>query len=146
MTDNDLILSVFRTARLHGRLFHSIMEDKGVDGGMHDGRILHMLSEEDGISQKELAGRMNIKPQSLTGTLEKLQEEGFIERHRSTVDKRELILSITPLGLEREKVLTEVRNDTARKLFTILDESEKRQLLDILDKVSQQDLDLLINK
>ena len=142
MNDNDLIIGVFRVTRLHGRLFHSILDSSGADGNMHDGLILHMLSEEDGIAQKELARRMHIRPQSLTGALEKLEKDGFIERHRSETDKREQIVYITDSGLEREKLQVKVRDKTVKKLFAVLDAEEKKELYRLLDKVASQDLGL----
>ena len=109
---------------------------------MHDGLILHILSEEDGIAQKELARRMHIRPQSLTGALEKLEKDGFIERHRSESDKREQIVYITEPGLEREKIQAKVRDKSVEKLFAVLDKEEKKELYKLLDKIASQDLGL----
>ena len=142
MNDNDLMLGVFRVARLHSRLFHSTLDSSGVDGNMHDGLILHILSEEDGIAQKELARRMHNRPQSLTGALEKLEKDGFIERHRSESDKREQIVYITEPGLEREKIQAKVRDKSVEKLFAVLDKEEKKELYKLLDKIASQDLGL----
>ena len=43
MTDNDLMISVFRIARLHSRLFHTVLDRDGEGGTMQDGLILHLF-------------------------------------------------------------------------------------------------------
>ena len=140
MNDNDLLISVFRVGRLHTRLFHTVLEKDSVDGTLHNGLILHLLSEEDGITQKVLAQRMHIRPQSLTGALEKLEKEGFINRQRSETDKREQIVFITDSGRKRNDVMTEERDKTTEELFRILSEDEKDQLYRLLTKVADQEL------
>ncbi|MBP0969962.1 MAG: MarR family transcriptional regulator [Oscillospiraceae bacterium] len=140
MKDNDLLISVFRIVRLHSRLFHSVLDRDSVDGTLHNGLILHLLSEEDGITQKLLAQRMHIRPQSLTGALEKLEKMGFIMRKRSEEDKREQIVFITESGREMNDVMTEERDKTTKELFEILSDEEKDQLYRLLTKVADQEL------
>ncbi len=139
MNDNDIMTSVFRVARLHSRLFHSVLDRDGVDGTLHNGLILHLLDEEDGITQKVLAQRMHIRPQSLTGALEKLEQKGFITRQRSDTDKREQLVFITDSGRKRNAVMTEERDKTTQELFRILSDEEKEQIYRLLIKVADQE-------
>lgn len=140
MNDNDLLISVFRVTRLHSRMFHMVLDRDGVDGTLHNGLILHLLSEEDGITQKVLAQRMHIRPQSLTGALEKLEEKDLITRKRSETDKREQIVFITESGRDMNAVMTEERDKTTEELFSILTPEEKDQLYRLLTKVADQEL------
>ena len=140
MNDNDLLISVFRITRLHSRLFHTVLDRDKVDGTMHNGLILHLLTEEDGITQKALAQRLHVRPQSLTGTLEKLEESGLISRRRSETDKREQLVFITDSGREFDAVMTEERDKTTEELFSILTPDEKEQLYGLLTKVADQEL------
>lgn len=140
MNDNDLMISVFRIARLHSRLFHTVLDRDSEGGTMQDGLILHILSEEDGITQKVLAQKMHIRPQSLTGVLEKLEQKGLIRRQRSESDKREQNVFITDSGKELSAELTAKRDRITEELFNILSDEEKTELYRLLTKVADQEL------
>ena len=140
MNDNDLMISVFRITRLHSRRFHSVLDRDGEGGTMQDGLILHILSEEDGITQKVLAQKMHIRPQSLTGVLEKLEDKGLIRRQRSETDKREQNVFITDEGKKLSADLTAKRDRITEELFSILSDEEKAELYRLLTKVADQEL------
>ncbi len=140
MNDNDLMISVFRITRLHSRRFHTVLDRDGEGGTMQDGLILHILSEEDGITQKVLAQKMHIRPQSLTGVLEKLEDKGLIRRQRSETDKREQNVFITDEGKKLSADLTAKRDRITEELFSILSDKEKAELYRLLTKVADQEL------
>ena len=111
-------------------------EDKNTGGY---GRILSALSEKkEGVSQKELAETLGIRPQSLTDALENLEREDLIERKRSETDKRQVMVKITKEGLKAEKHDKELRHEVSRIIFDCLTKSEKQVLMDILNKVNSQ--------
>ena len=51
------------------------------------------------LSVKELGSRLMLDSGTLTPLLKKLEKKGYIERTRSTVDERNLIVSITDEGM-----------------------------------------------
>ena len=66
MTDNDLMISVFRIARLHSRLFHTVLDRDGEGGTMQDGLILNkptVLPAADGT----LRGYGDAGPEAVVG-------------------------------------------------------------------------------
>lgn len=135
MQDIDLLEKIARISGEYRRLFHRVLEESGYEGIKGGGRILHQLVRADGIAQKELAVRMDVRPQSLTGVLEKLENAGLIERKRSSSDKREQQVFITEKGRSDCGRLMEVRRQTAAKLLGSLSDEDKRELGDILKKI-----------
>lgn len=135
MQDNDLLLKIGRVSGEYKRLFHSVLDESGYEGIKGGGRILFELSQENGLSQKELATRMQIRPQSLTGVLEKLETEGLIERVRSTTDKREQNVFITDTGKKHCSVIYGFRCEASSKLMSPLSEEEKEELDKLLGKI-----------
>lgn len=99
------------------------------------GRILSILFLEDGLSQKILAERLEIRPQSLSETVVKLCEEGFVRRVASDHDKREILVFITDEGRVRAKEIKARREAFATEFFSVLSDSEKQDLKDILTKL-----------
>ncbi|MEZ9539378.1 transcriptional regulator SlyA [Shewanella sp. 10N.286.51.B8] len=54
----------------------------------------------DNLSQKVLANALEIELPSLMRTLAQLEQQGLIERHCCTLDKRARIVNLTPAGLD----------------------------------------------
>lgn len=99
------------------------------------GRILNALAREDGLSQRLLAERLEIRPQSLSETVVKLCEEGFVTRSASEQDKREILVFITDKGRVRASEIRARREAFATEFFSVLTEDERKQLRDILTKL-----------
>ncbi|MBO4360260.1 MAG: MarR family transcriptional regulator [Eubacteriaceae bacterium] len=135
MQDIDLLEKIARITGEYRRLFHRVLEESGYKGIKGGGRILHHLLRSDGIAQKELAVRMDVRPQSLTGVLEKLENAGLIERKRSSADKREQQVFITEKGRSDCEKLIHIRQQAAEKLLEALDGTDKEKLGDILERI-----------
>lgn len=103
------------------------------------GRILTTLSREDGLSQRILAERLEIRPQSLSETVVKLCEEGLVTRVPSEHDKRELLVFITDKGRERAEEIRARREAFAHELFSVLSKKEQQTLGEILIKLENKE-------
>ena len=135
MEDINLLEKIARISGEYRRLFHRVLEESGYEGIKGGGRILHHLVRADGMSQKELAVGMDVRPQSLTGVLEKLENAGLIARKRSSTDKREQQVFITDKGRSDCEKLMEIRKQAASKLLGSLDGEDKQKLGDILERI-----------
>ncbi len=100
------------------------------------GRILSVLSRREGITQKELSEHLDIRPQSLSDSLARLEEEGLIYRERSETDKRELRLHLTDEGRSHAEEIRKRRTERAEKFFAALTEDEKKTLGILLSKLA----------
>ncbi|GMO70305.1 MAG: hypothetical protein Ta2A_18860 [Treponemataceae bacterium] len=75
-------------------LFHRCVNQfsrrrESVDGfPMGQSWILHILQENNGLSQKELAERLHIRQPSLTALLRKLTSGGYVALRQNKNDKR----------------------------------------------------------
>ncbi|MBR0139309.1 MAG: MarR family transcriptional regulator [Firmicutes bacterium] len=103
------------------------------------GRILAALSRQPGMSQTELAGLLDIRPQSLTRVLVKLEEKGLIRRERSGGDRRSLVVFVTEEGEKAHERIEEKRRARAARIFSCLDPEEKEELKRLLLKVISQE-------
>ncbi len=119
------------------RLVGGRMRTKLGDMGLHHGQgmILFHLWHRDGIAQNVLAQALHITPPSATNTLQRMERDGWIERHRDAVDQRIVRVFLT----EKAKVLrTEARTafqQLDRELTAVLTENERGMLLEVLQKV-----------
>jgi len=140
MDDLDLLHALNHAQGTYRRLFHRIaMEDSQLtDKDMLGyGRMLHTLIRDGDLQQKELAERLEVRPQSLTSALDRLERAGFIERTRSDSDRRIQVVHLTSAGREMGNLLHSLRRRAAEQYFSCLDSSEKEELSRLLDKVQR---------
>lgn len=66
--------------------------------------VLGVLSHRDGLSHRELAGRLGVTPATLTPVVDALAASGELRRDRDATDRRVVRLWITDTG--RDHMLT----------------------------------------
>ena len=102
-------------------------------------RLMNMLKENGELSQKEIAEKLDIRPQSLSELLVKMESDGFISRRQDKDDKRVIVVALTEKGEEQLVVLRQANREHAEKLFSPLTEEEKDALIAILKKLTQKE-------
>ena len=98
MKDTRQILHEFiGVTRYHRRAFENAVRGMGIHHSGH--RILMFLAQNEGTpSQKEIAERFEITPAAVTGTLKKLEKEGYILRSVDEIDTRLNRIQVTEKG------------------------------------------------
>ena len=105
----------------------------GLDPRQGQGRILTALRRMNSVSQKDLGFILDIRPQSLGELLQKLENSGYIQRRRSTTDKRALIVELTEKG-----ETFQLQKPDYEELFITLNTEEKKILKRALEKIFTQ--------
>ena len=102
--------------------------------------VMMVLWEARSLSSKELGRRLFLDSGTLTPLLRKLEAKGFVERSRCREDERNLIVTITPAGLdlrEQAKDLPCVTVDCAK--LSSEDAAELRRILHgIMDNLREE--------
>ena len=99
------------------------------------GKILSILRREDGIGQKELAERLQIRAASLSELLDKMQKSGWIQRRVNEKDRRKINIFLTEDGLGISQQMIEARRDMVNTVFGVLNTQEQEQLEMLLSKL-----------
>lgn len=99
------------------------------------GRILFILNEHEGLSQRELLDMLHIRSASLSELLFKLERNGLILRQRDEQDKRNFRLTLTESGRATLDEHRQHRQATATRLFSALDETEREALATLLTRL-----------
>lgn len=102
-------------------------------------RLMNMLKENGELSQREIAEKLDIRPQSLSELLVKMESDGFISRRQDKDDKRVIVVALTEKGEEQLVVLRQANREHAEKLFSPLNDEEKDALIAILKKLTQKE-------
>ncbi|MCE0766426.1 MarR family winged helix-turn-helix transcriptional regulator [Pseudonocardia kujensis] len=91
--------------------------------------LLTVLTGEDGLPHRELAGRLGLTPATLTPVVDALEREGAVRRDRDAADRRVVRVCLTENGWRRCTTVADQVDRTLRE--TVPDERpEVRHYLD----------------
>lgn len=115
-----------------GHKIHYRFEGKGSQE-----RVLCILKERGGITQRELTERLGIKPGSASELLAKLENAGMILRTPNDDDHRMVNISLTETGREQAQKADGLRKKKQEAMFACLTDEEKKALLGLLEKLNR---------
>ena len=100
-------------------------------------QVLWHLAREQGQKQAELAERMDVAPISLARQLDKLQEEGLVERRSDPSDRRCFRIYLTDTAAPALKVLQELAQQTRERAMAGFAAGEVQLLQGLLGRLRQ---------
>lgn len=98
-------------------------------------RLMGFLADNGEMSQSQIAAHLDIRPQSLSELLAKVEADGLIMRRQSEEDKRQTLVSLTDAGRARVDTFRENHKRRAAEFLAPLDEAEKETFAAILKKL-----------
>jgi DNA-binding MarR family transcriptional regulator len=111
----------------------SVLELAPADAG-----ILRLLRVEAGLSQQELAARLQIHPSRLVAILDNLEKRGFVERRANPDDRRLYSLHLTQAGGEILEKIGSVARKHQDALLSSLSREERNTLATLLLKIADE--------
>lgn len=94
--ENSIHMLMNRVMHLYISRGMEILGEENIKPGQ--GGLLLMLQETGGLSQREIAERLNVKPPSITVMLRKMERNGYISRTQDQNDQRITRIYITEEG------------------------------------------------
>lgn len=95
-------------------------------------RILVVLEEHHELLQKELQDILQVQSGSLSEIVIKMENDGLIEKAKSTKDGRHLVLRLTEKGLEEAKIAHEDNEKDVEELMSCLTKEQEKELHTLL--------------
>ena len=100
-----------------GRVWNKILRENNMaDLEGARGRIIFALWGNDGVPIKTLCEKTSLDKSTLTGIIDRLERDGYIERKPSETDKRSTLISLTGKEQEFAKNIQKVSNQM-NKIF-----------------------------
>ncbi|MGL9749308.1 MarR family winged helix-turn-helix transcriptional regulator [Enterococcus sp. DIV0170] len=94
-------------------------------------RILAIIREHGTISQKALVSQLDMRPQSASEMIRKLEKKDYITREKSQEDRRVMNIHLTARG----KIAAQQSDDFQPVILDVLSHEEKEQFDHILTKL-----------
>ncbi|HHU13108.1 MAG TPA: MarR family transcriptional regulator [Clostridiaceae bacterium] len=105
-------------------------------GGRGTYRILRLLSETPGLSTRQLAEIMDIRPASLNERLASLEQDKMIRRERDPNDQRVFLIYLEPPGRDLLDDAKRQRQTMYAAIEKILTSEEVREMSRLADKLA----------
>lgn len=115
--------------------------------GIHPGQLpmLQLLACEHGLTQREIAKKLNVRPPTVTMTIKRLEKSGLVCRMADESDRRISRISLTELGYKKTEEIHEIVMRNEEMMFQGFSESERcllqRFFKEILKNLEQIEID-----
>jgi DNA-binding MarR family transcriptional regulator len=113
---------VTKIHHLGQRIFSQILQEHEIEIGPGQGRVIFTLWKDDGISISEIAARTSLGKSTLTETIDRLEQAGYIERVPSSTDRRVSLIQLTEKTAKlqsRFQHVSDIMSNIFYKSFTI---------------------------
>ena len=100
--------------------------------------ILNLLSRSPGISQQELARRLEMHASRLVAVIDSLEERGLVTREPNPRDRRLYSLQLSSAGSDALAAIGRVARMHNEAMCAALEATERKQLAALLKKVALQ--------
>ncbi len=133
---HEASVTIMRTADVLQHAVERAMSPFGISNEQFN--VLRILrgAGESGLPTLEISSRMISRSPNITRLLDKLIAKKFVRRIRSRQDRRVVVISITPLGLELLARLDLVLEEVFQK-FPRTTNAEMQTLLELLDRIRE---------
>ena len=100
--------------------------------------ILRVIALSGGLSQRELASRLDIPPSRLVSFMDELERRGLVERRNNLEDRRTYALHLTEPGRKVLEAIGRVARDHEDALCAALTGEERETLASLLRRIADQ--------
>lgn len=131
----------YNASDINGKLVINFRDISHTMRSLYEGRgsqkrVLIILLEMGKITQRALTERLGIQPGSASEVISKLENAGLILRTDSKEDHRTADISLTEEGIMKAEEAKHQRDQRHEEMFSCLSDSEKKQLLVLLEKIT----------
>lgn len=97
--------------------------------------ILMLVASNDDVNQKQLGQALDISPPNMAVTLDRMAERGWIERVRSTRDRRAQQIHLTRAGQAFSERMRKISTTMEEPALAALSRAERALLIEMLRKL-----------
>ncbi|OXS78336.1 MarR family winged helix-turn-helix transcriptional regulator [Domibacillus enclensis] len=103
--NSQLCFAVYETASEFTKLYASVLQPFGLTYTQY--LVLLSLWEKDAVTMKELGARLHLGTGTLTPMISRMQENGWIQKRRSTEDERKVFVYLEDKARQQQMAITQ---------------------------------------
>jgi DNA-binding MarR family transcriptional regulator len=107
----------------------------GVGVTMSQAKVLYLVQAEPDLRMSDLSARLGVSLSTVSGVVDRLVDQGFLDRRDDPADRRHVVLRITDAGATQLQLFRELNAGQFRALLSHLADADLaivRQALDLL--------------
>lgn len=97
--------------------------------------VIWLVHREGPVTQRRLAGLLDVTPRNVTGLVDALERDGFVVRNPHPTDRRATLVGLSQLGRTTATRLAAENHAGATRLFAGVDAADLHRFVSILDHV-----------
>jgi DNA-binding MarR family transcriptional regulator len=105
--------AIYALARIHRALAATLLRDLGLYTGQET--MLVEIWQNDGVSLNDLAETMRLDHSTVTKSVKRLVDAGYVDRRRSDLDRRLAVITLTDEGMGLIPRIFEVWQELERR-------------------------------
>ena len=133
LLDGSLGFLLARTARSMKRALEARLSAYDITVSQYI--VLTLLSADDGISLSKLGHRLYFDNPTITGIVDRMERDGFIERRRIADDRRVINVFLKPRGRKLLRSIEGIADDVNRQALVEFPKSDQEKFLTILNSI-----------
>ncbi len=98
---------------------------------------LRILLDLENVNQRTLAKHLNVAAQTMSDTIKKLEERGFVAKINNKINNENIIV-LTENGKEKAIELNKIIDSATKNILSNLTEEEKETFLALLSKIYRE--------
>ena len=131
--DDTLHYLIMANQMLVQKALLELLKDTGLTIGQP--KILDYLKEHDGSNQKEIAAACFLEAGSLTTILNKMEENGLIERRTLNGNRRSFHIFMTEEGKAKQKLVDAAFSQIESRALAGVSEEELERFMTVYEKI-----------
>lgn len=127
---------VSRIQKLSGRVFEKLLKKNKVDAfNGAQGRILYVLWEHEKLSFSDVGKYTSLAKTTLTSMIDRMEENGLVERIPDKKDRRQIYVSITEKARKYQQKFNKVSGEMNAIFYKGFSTDEIEHLDKMLEKI-----------
>lgn len=99
--------------------------------------LLYLQQHGGQVPQQELADYLRVKPSTVNGVLDRMEEKGLVRRSVSGKDARRRLIHLTGKGEEQQALFQQSFLDAEQAMVRGFSQEERETLVSLLERVIQ---------
>ncbi len=109
--ENQLCFSVYALSRLITKAYQPLLDALGVTYPQY--LVLLLLWEHESLTVKALGENLLLDSGTLTPLLKRMEQRGWLSRHRDARDERSVVVTIQPAGRDLQQLAQHIPTELA---------------------------------
>ncbi len=134
-TKSDVFRALGNAVRTIRARVDRTLQGSGLRLGQY--QVLRHLWEEDGLTPREIADRLDVEMPTVTRTVQRMVRDGLVQRRAHPADARSVRIYLSKRGSDLRPVLTEIVGEQTERALRGFSTAERAEFAELLERLAE---------